>query len=115
MQLDKKKGPLDKIKRTVVITMAAVAFIATLIKLFTSIITLPDDASILLVIRFPPSFDNFIVTSDLSGMIVLILDENELLGRSFYELITDYIWWISLSIVVLNSLFQKIKINSKSV
>jgi len=104
MQLGRKRTYFIK-------AVTLVTFMSVLIKLFTSIIILPDDASTLLVLRFIPSFSNFSVTNDLSGTIVLILDENELLGQSLYELITHYIWWISLIILVLNYFFQRMKIN----
>ena len=75
-----------------------------LIKLFTLSVSLPDDATSLLILKFSPSFgNNYIVTSleAIDNHIILLSDENGFVGEFLYDFITRYLWWIFFSISAL--------------
>ncbi|MCK5876848.1 MAG: hypothetical protein KAG43_04375, partial [Candidatus Marithrix sp.] len=79
-------------------TLGVAALFFTLLKLFTSVVTLHDDTSVFLVLRITPSLDNYVVATakELPSYIVLLSDENSFIGESFYELLTGYFWWFFL-------------------
>ncbi|MCP4322392.1 MAG: hypothetical protein GY951_05735 [Psychromonas sp.] len=102
---------MDWLKRKIKFIFAIVALLSTLIKLFTSVVALHDDPSVFFVIRIVPSLENYLVANseELSNYMVLALDENGLIGESFYELLTGYLWWLFLGVLVIDFLIRLCK------
>lgn len=86
----------------VLLTLAILAAVLLVIKLFTAIIVLPDDPASFLVFRFSPSLENYITGFPEGGQYtVLLADENGVIGEEFYLLLVRYLWWLVAALVLL--------------
>lgn len=91
------------------VMLAGNACLFTLIKLFTAIATFHDDPSTFFVVRHIPRLTNFIFVTEqtLYDYYIVAVDENGLIGDTLYFLLTDYLWWIAIVLLVINLLFNR--------
>ncbi len=80
--------------------LMSVTALLFVIKLFTAVITLNDDPTNFLVFSLTPSFSNdiFMPSINIDQYFILISDENGFVGDSIYYFLTQYLWWIMLTV-----------------
>lgn len=81
----------------------AIAAVLLSIKLFTAEVRLVDDPTVVLAIKPAPSMENLIRLNQqdsLDQFQILILDENDFVGRPIYSALTSW-GWIALPLLTL--------------
>ena len=91
--------------RVNVALLAAMALSALMIltKLFTTVVWLADDPTVLLALRSRPALTNVLRIrdeSELRGYHVLITDENGFVGEGAYHLVTRGGWLVGCAVLV---------------
>lgn len=89
--------------RNFVIASVLIAAALFSIKLLTAEVRLADDPTVALAIKPAPSMENLIRLTEqesLDQFQILILDENDFVGRPIYEAITSW-GWIALPLLTL--------------
>jgi len=81
--------------RLVAALAIGVAITMLLVKFFTAEVSYVDDPTVELVVRRRPSFNNELVVNDerdLSGVHVVLRDENAFVGEAVYRAVTSTGW-----------------------
>jgi len=88
--------------RKYIITLLVITIILLIIKFFTMIISLQDDPAKFLVFQVTPSFDNKVLLDsfDNSKHMIILSDENGIVGEGTYNFITRYLWWLTVLFTV---------------
>jgi len=96
-----------KLLRVIII---GVGILLLVLKLSTGIVTYMDEPTTFFVIKKVPSFINEYYlsnTESLNDFIVLLFDENGLIGESVYHFFVEYLVWGYLGLVVLFHIYKK--------
>ena len=66
------------------------------VKFFTAIITYSDDPTTSLVVRKIPALTNQLQLTSMgvNDYLIILSDENELIGESLYYFMTSTLWWL---------------------
>ncbi len=76
--------------------LVLIGIISLIIKFFTAIVVLKDDPTNFLVFQTIPSFKNelFLNSINENHHMIIMSDENGIIGEDIYYFITHYFWWI---------------------
>jgi len=86
------------LSRKFIYFLVFITIILLIIKFFTAIVILKDDPSNFLVFYATPSFKNQLLLNSINDNkhIIIMSDENGIVGEGVYYFITKYLWWLLL-------------------